>query len=203
MSFDPKIHRRRSVRLKNYDYSQNGAYFVTICCAEKKCFFGKIEEGKMILNEGGKIAEQCWKQIPEHFPQVFVDCFVVMPNHVHGIVVIENGNPETGIVGAQNFVPKTNFLTKTNSKRAEDFLPLQTPKSQFQKIIPRSLSSIVRGYKIGVTKWFRANTKIHTIWQRNYHEYILRNESSLAEIREYIIHNPQKWKQDTFFVHES
>jgi REP element-mobilizing transposase RayT len=86
----PKRHRR-SVRLQDYDYSQSGAYFVTICTQERTCMFGKIVDGAMQLNDAGIIVDQCWLNIPNHFPQVDLDAFIVMPNHVHGIIVIAEG----------------------------------------------------------------------------------------------------------------
>jgi REP element-mobilizing transposase RayT len=88
MKYDPTIHRRRSIRLQGYDYSQAGAYFVTICTHNRQCLFGGIADRKMRLNDAGRVVQQCWDRIPTHFPHVELDGFVVMPNHVHGIVVI-------------------------------------------------------------------------------------------------------------------
>ena len=82
MKYSPHIHHRRSIRLKRYDYSQNGAYFVTICVQNRKCLFGKIENGEMVLNDAGKIIEKYWQEIPEHYPNVILDAFVIMPNHM-------------------------------------------------------------------------------------------------------------------------
>ena len=91
MKYSPHIHHRRSIRLKGYDYSQNGAYFVTICVQNRECLFGKIKNGEMILNDAGKMTEKYWKEIPGHFPNVILDAFVIMPNHTHGILIIDNG----------------------------------------------------------------------------------------------------------------
>lgn len=167
--YDPNIHHRVSIRLKEYDYSQPGEYFVTICTKNRECLFGDVMNGKMILNEYGKIAQQFWVEIPNHYPNIELDEFIVMPNHLHGIIIIS--------VGIQNFesLPKRN---------------------QFQHIIPKSIGSIIRGFKIGVTKWFRQNTEIYNVWQHNYYEHIIRNEKSLNEIREYIINNPINWEKD-------
>jgi REP element-mobilizing transposase RayT len=101
-------------------------------------------------------------------------------------------------VGEQNFVPQQNN-TEYNV-RVENFVPLQPNKNEFQKIIPRSIGSIVRGFKIGVTKWFRQNTDIAIVWQRNYHEHIIRNEQSYQIISNYIINNPAKWNDDKFYT---
>ena len=104
------LKNRKYNRLKNYDYSQNGYYFVTICVKDKIEYFGKIENNKMILNEIGKIANQCWLEIPKHFPDVKLDEHIIMPNHLHGIVVIENNPVGTIIIvpiiqGTKIFVP--------------------------------------------------------------------------------------------------
>src|SRR5512146_2828735 len=100
MQHNKDIHHRRSIRLRDFDYSQAGAYFVTICTYERACRFGDVVDGDMRLNEAGRIVEQCWAAIPIHFPDVVLDAFVVMPNHVHGIVIITRKT-----VGAKNFSP--------------------------------------------------------------------------------------------------
>lgn len=91
MKYNPQIHHRRSIRLKGYDYSQNGAYFVTICVQNRKFLFGKIRNGEMILNDAGKMIEKYWREIPKKYPNVILDAFVIMPNHMHGILIIDNG----------------------------------------------------------------------------------------------------------------
>ncbi len=176
--FNPEKHHRRSIRLKGYDYSQPGAYFITICTKNRKCLFGNIINGKMILNDAGHIAQNCWLEIPDHYPNVALDEFIIMPNHIHGIIFINN---KKSIVGVQNFKPQRNFK------------PLQ---NRYQKIIPKSIGSIVRGFKIGVTKWFRQNMDVYNVWQRNYYEHIIRNDFELNKIRKYIINNPLKWELD-------
>ncbi|MBI4353588.1 MAG: transposase, partial [Candidatus Omnitrophica bacterium] len=97
-------HHRRSVRLRGYDYSRAGAYFVTVCTGNREFLFGNIHSGKMVVNDAGKMAELCWQKIPEHYPDVAVDIYVVMPNHVHGILVIKNQTD----VGANNYSPLRN-----------------------------------------------------------------------------------------------
>ena len=102
MKYSPHIHHRRSIRLKRYDYSQNGAYFVTVCVQNRKCLFGKIENGEMVLNDAAKIIEKYWQEIPEHYPNVILDAFVIMPNHIHGILIIDNDhNVGVPLVGTQ------------------------------------------------------------------------------------------------------
>lgn len=170
MKYNPDIHHRHSIRLKGYDYSQPGAYFVTIVTHQRQCLFGEIVNGKINLNDGGKIAEQFWNDIPKHFPNTIMDEFVIMPNHIHGIIILNNNGL---IIGAKNFSPQQN----------------ERPRGTTQ-----SIGSIVRGFKIGVTKWFRQNSNIHSVWQRNYYEHIIRNEIELNKIREYILNNPLNWK---------
>lgn len=167
---------RRSVRLQDYDYSQNGAYFVTVCTQERACLFGEIVDGAMQVNEAGRMLEQCWLAIPHHFPHVDLDAFVVMPNHAHGIVIIGDSP-----VRAKNLSP----LPNTNRPMQRS---LGTPSN--------SIGSIIRGFKIGVTKWFREKTDTHAVWQRNYYEHVIRSEESLIRIRQYIQDNPARWAFD-------
>jgi REP element-mobilizing transposase RayT len=100
MLYNPNTQHRRSVRLKDYDYSQEGAYFIAICTHGRECLFGNISNDKMLLNDFGKIADECWLEIPQHFPNVQLHEHVVMPNHIHGIIQITENN-----VGAANFMP--------------------------------------------------------------------------------------------------
>ncbi|MBP7798019.1 MAG: hypothetical protein KA072_05265 [Thermoanaerobaculaceae bacterium] len=103
MRYDPERHRRRSIRLKGYDYAQAGIYFVTVCTHQRACLFGTISDGQMRLNAVGQVATQCWRAIPDHFPDVSCDEFVVMPNHIHGILWIIG--PDPAGVGANNHSP--------------------------------------------------------------------------------------------------
>ena len=173
-TYDPVRRHRRSMRLKGYDYSQPGLYFVTIVAQDRVCLFGHIEDDNMQLNEAGRIVETCWLAIPEHFPHVILDAFVIMPNHVHGIIVIMEH------VGAKNFSPLQSPIRQSSMPRSPS----------------KTIGSIVRGFKIGVTKWFRANTDIHAVWQRNYYDHIIRDEPSLNRIRQYIADNPARWDTD-------
>lgn len=174
---------------------------------------------QMILNDAGKIANECWLQIPEHFPNVILHEHIIMPNHIHGIIEL-NGSLDLGVqnVRVQNFEPENvggqnvddqndgvhnvgvqNFEPLPPTPPQQPQPPPPPPQNAFQKIIPRSVGSIIRGYKIGVTKWFRKNTDQQTVWQRNYYEHIVRNEQSHHTIAQYIITNPEKWKEDKFF----
>ena len=178
MIYDSQKHHRRSIRIPGYDYSQEGWYFVTICTYQREKLFGEIINKNIKLNNYGNIAKQCWMEIPIHYPNVKMDEFIVMPNHVHGIINIVKNNNE----GNQNVVGIQNFESLRVNK--------------YQHIIPGSIGAIIRGFKSGVTKWFRKNTKIYTIWQRNYWEHIIRDEKDLNRSRQYIINNPLKWPDD-------
>ncbi len=169
MTFRLDKHHRRSTRLPGYDYSQSGAYFVTVCTKNRECLFGEIEDGEMHLNDTGNIACQCWQDIPVYFPHVMCDRFIIMPNHIHGILFIDVS------VGAKNFSP----------------LPGQHPRGT-----SKTIGSVVRGFKIGVTKWMRRNTSVQNVWQRNYYEHVIRNESEWNRIRQYIADNPARWETD-------
>ncbi|MFA6081640.1 MAG: transposase [Patescibacteria group bacterium] len=168
------LHYRKLNRLKNYDYSSSGYYFVTICVHKRSCVFGKVKNNKMILNVYGEMAEQCWLNIPKHFPDVELDEFVIMPNHVHGIIIIYNSQ----------YVGNKNFCSLQNNK-----LPWQSKLS-------KSLSSIIRGYKIGVTEFCLKNEFKKFAWQKSYYDHIICNDYSLLYIRQYIRDNPVNWNED-------
>ena len=178
MRFDPERHHRRSIRLKGYDYSQPGAYFINVCTRERSCMFGDVVNGEMQLNGYGHIAVGCWKEIPLHFPEASLDAFVVMPNHVHGIVMIRDDDNN---VGAMHASPLP----------APSHAGLRGPQRQ-------SVSSIVASFKSAVTKRINEyrGTPGAPVWQRSYYEHIIRNEESLNRIREYILTNPMRWALD-------
>ena len=189
MKFDPDIYHRRSIRLKEYDYSNPGGYFVTICTKNRECLFGDIKEGVIKLTSFGEIVERLWFEIPDHFENIFLDQFVVMPNHIHGIIIIfdeEVQNAGVKNVGVQYIEPLHAPLQKSSQNRTH----------QFQKIIPGSLGSIIRSYKSSVTRWCKKNGHGYFQWLRNYYEHIIRSEKELTKIRQYIIDNPLKWEFD-------
>jgi REP element-mobilizing transposase RayT len=156
-------HRRRSIRLRQYDYAQGGAYFVTIC-TQSRAF---LLQNAAIRD----IAEQCWSQIPAHFPMVELDEWVVMPNHLHGIVVF-------GICWGRECRAPT--------------------VQRFARPTPCSLPTIIRSFKSAATR--QVNALRHTpgapVWQRNYYEHVVRNEDDLNEIRQYLLNNPVQWDSD-------
>ncbi len=185
MRFEPNKHHRRSIRLPDYNYSRSGAYFITICTQNRECLFGNVADGKMILNEFGYIVKIFRMEIPQHFQHVKLDAYVVMPNHVHGIIII---------VGARHAVPLRHAVAQHNA------MPIhQSPKyEQFGKPVSCSIPTIIRSFKSAVSKQINQIRKTPGIpvWQRNYYEHILRDKLDLHHIRQYIMDNPINWEKD-------
>ena len=216
-------YRITSARLKNWDYGRNAAYFVTICTQNRECYFGHVEKTKknapsqvMILSEIGKIAQQYWYEIPKHFPFVKLGAFVVMPNHVHGIVIIDKPENQSGtenqIVSGNQSGTENQIVSGNQSGTVETLhatslrSPPPTPspppgKNQKMASIspkPGSLSTIIRSYKSVITKNAR---KIHSdfAWQTRFHDRIIRNRKSYRTIAKYIVNNPLNWNDDKFY----
>lgn len=197
--YNPEIHKRRSIRLKNYDYSQEGLYFITICCQNKEHLFGKIENNVMILNPIGEIVKQCWEETPKIRTNVVLHQFVIMPNHFHAIIEISHcrgvlNTPYNNETNCNNILdmPNNNFSINDKNnlneiQKGEDNSPLRSPS--------QTLGSIVRGFKSAVSK-----NAGFSVWQRNYHEHIIRNEQSYFKIAEYIENNILKWEEDCFYL---
>ncbi len=179
MSYNPKIHHRWSIRLKEYDYSRAGAYFITICCGDRICRFGAIVENEMVLNEFGQIAYNEWLKLSDRFANFELDVFQIMPNHMHGIIVL------TPVGATLAVAPK-----KAEASHAPTLLG--------------TISDIVGAYKSlvanGCLEIYKSkNEMMGKLWQRNYYEHIIRNENSYQNISNYIINNPAKWKGDKFY----
>ncbi len=187
-------YRIASARLQHWDYGCNAAYFVTICTQNREYYLGDVINGEMQLSEIGKIAQKCWTEIPQHFPFVELGAFVVMPNHVHGIIIINKNDDGRDDGNNQNNGNGENVETQNFAS-----LPPTPPSQSKNKFGPQSknLASIIRGFKIGVTKNAR---KIHVdfAWQSRFHDHIIRNEQSFYNISKYIINNPLKWDDDKF-----
>ena len=177
---------RKRLRLAGYDYSKNGYYFVTVCTKNKIDFFGKIRNGIMGLNEIGCVVAKCWQEILEHFKNVKLDEWQIMPNHFHGILVIDKPDDDFGLFRKPVW----------NTVGDADLRPLQThmPVMDRTKML---LPKIIHGFKSSVTRFIRRRN-IHTSfgWQRSYYDHIIRNEKSLNHICEYIQYNPLKWEMD-------
>ena len=190
--FDPAKHHRRSIRIKGYDYAQTGAYFVTIVTSQRDCLFGEIVAGEMVLSDFGKIAEACWRAIPEHFPAVELGAYVIMPNHVHGIIIIDEsvGTRRADDVGTGAF-GRGAALLRPYMRPNESF-----PDESRPNVKPGSLGAIVRSYKSAVSYRIRKEHNTTEIWQRNYYEHIIRDDKDLQRITDYINTNPLRWNED-------
>jgi len=170
MKYNPENHRRRSIRLQGYDYSKLGAYFITICVQNRECLFGNVVGRTMVLADAGKIVADEWIKTSTIRGEIELGEWVVMPNHFHSILII------------------TSRGTAQNSPKLE----------QFAKPIPGSIPTIVRSFKSGVTKRINElrQTPGQKLWQRNYWEHIIRNESEWSRVRQYIQSNPAQWELD-------
>jgi len=172
--FDPQKHHRRSIRLQGYDYSSEGAYYVTIVTYQRDCLLGEIINKEMFLSDFGKIADECWRAISEHFPFVELGAYVIMPNHVHGIIIITDNGRGTTMLRPYDDNPNPH---KINVK-------------------PGSLGAIVRSYKSAVSYRINKEYNATSIWQRNYYEHIIRDEKDLQNKTDYIEANPMLWDED-------
>ncbi len=171
MKYHPDIHKRRSIRLQGYDYSAAGAYFVTLCTQNGECLFGDIIADEMMLNVAGRIVVDEWLKTAEIYNTIELDEWVVMPNHFHGIVVF------------------------TDTVRAIRESPLQQRRNM-------RLPKLIGRFKMLTAKQINAmrHTSGTKLWQRNYWEHIIRNESEFNRIQEYIHNNPAQWKNDRMYV---
>ena len=176
-----KFIGRRSIRLRDYDYSLPGSYFITMCVKDRKNLFGNIVNGEMRLNQYGRIVQTTWNDIPHHYSGVLLDEFIIMPNHIHGIIIITNES-----VGA---IP----AIKMADLRHES--PLRMSVKERRRML---LSKIIGRFKMNSSKIINTiqNTPGKTLWQRNYYEHIIRNEKSYHRIQDYIINNPHRWQMN-------
>ncbi len=193
MKFDPEIHHRRSIRLKGYDYTLPGAYFLTICTYHREEIFGEVTEGEMRLNPLGEIVQAEWIRSAKIRKEIRLieDEFVVMPNHVHGIVwIVENES-----VGADGVRPGEQPSTTKNESHDKGARSGGTRRVPL-RMAPRSLSSFIAGFKAAVTSRAGQELNAANIWQRNYYERIIRNENELRNFWDYIDINPMRWQDD-------
>jgi putative transposase len=175
---------RRSIRLSDYDYRTNGAYFVTLCTHDRGCYFGHIQDTEMVLNSAGACVLEEWEQTARLRPTVSLDAFIVMPNHFHAVLVIDQPNHP---VGAQRAAPTPG---PTNSHAIN--------------VQSQSLGAIVRAFKSATTRAInrQRQTLGAPLWQRNYWERIIRTPSELDYIRAYIATNPARWHEDQLYKNE-
>jgi len=171
MKYNPEIHHRRSIRLKEYNYSQNGAYFITICAYNRKCLFGEIVHDVMVLNNVGLLVRDEWIKSFDIRAEIEMDEYIIMPNHLHGIVFINNWFD----------VKKGDRPVAPTGKSIGSFI------AGFKSTVTKQINEIHKTYGT-------------PFWQRNYYEHIIRNEKSLEQIREYVVNNPQTWQKDKLYT---
>ena len=202
MPYNPAIHNRHSIRLPGYDYSQAGAYYVTINTHKKEHLFGEVVGGVVKLSPLGKIVQEEWLKIPTNFSNVVLDAYVIMPNHVHGILVITGSTVHTG---------KGKAFSPDFAKSGENALPIRLgsasspshTQSEVSTTPPRqgsqsgSIPAIVQNFKSVSSRKINKLLKSpgSTIWHRNYYEHVIRDEADFERIVAYIEQNPQKWEE--------
>ena len=172
--------RRKSPRLWNWDYTTSGFYFVTVCVENRKKAFGDVVQDMVVLNSLGTKADKIWRMIPEHHPNVRIDEHVTMPNHIHGIIVLERSN--VGTLYTTSLQPSGDV--------SRDMGQISPAKG--------SLGVIMRTFKAAVTRWARRNGFPDFTWQARFYDHIVRDETSLEAIRNYVRNNPFTWQEDRF-----
>jgi putative transposase len=194
---------RQSVRLDEYDYSQPGMYYVTVCTSGRACLFGQVVDNGIILSAIGEAVEKCWLAIPKHFPHVALDAYIVMPNHIHGIIAIEDKADQSGVYQGfrqkkawQSLKSVDRCLKGSQATRARHASPLQ--ESESTSLGKGTVGAIVGSFKSAATKEVRkvSGGEDVSIWQRSYYEHIISSESGLDQIRRYISENPTNWNTD-------
>jgi len=176
MNYDPKKHNRKTMRLKEFDYSNPGAYFVTIVTHDRACLFGAIQNNEMCLNQFGQVVYHTWSDLPKHYKQVDLGAFCIMPNHVHGIIILNDNIVQAGRCGWQKNLAYSSRPT-----------PSTVP-----------LFEVLRAFKSFSAKHINTKRKMvgTPVWQRNYYEHIIRDEDDFQRIQFYIENNPANWNSD-------
>jgi putative transposase len=182
--YDPAIHHRKSIRLRGYDYSRKGRYFVTLCCQGREQRFGKIENGVLILNDAGHMIEKWFNVLPGKFPDIALGASVIMPNHFHAIII--NTGSAIYPVGAD-------LRVRPDNRQLGDHVGSPLPRV-IQWFKTMTTNEYIRGVKN--LEWERFDGKL---WQRDYYEHIIRDEKSYLAITNYIINNPANWKDDEYY----
>ena len=180
-------YRIKTTRLPSWDYGSNAPYYITICTKNKEMFFGKIINNIVELSPIGEITQKCWLDIPKHFPFVELDEFIIMPNHIHGIIIINKPIVETQHVASRNQI---------NKLETQNIASLQKNKFGPQS---QNLASIVRGFKSGV-KTYATKNNLEFAWQSRYYDHIIRNYESWERIRQYIQKNPNGGLDDEYQI---
>jgi putative transposase len=192
MKYNPDIHHRRSIRLPGYDYSQAGAYFVTICVYQRQCLFGEIIDGQMILNQYGTIVADTYQWLCQRYPYLHTDEWIVMPNHFHVIMVITD-KPCMCVSRNAPTINHRHTDHTINQRHTDHTINPHNPPTK-----RKSLGRLIGAFKTVSTKKINIlrDTPGIPLWQRNYYEHIIRNEDGMDKIRQYIINNPLSWEID-------
>lgn len=204
MKYDPNIHHRRSIRLKGYDYSQPGAYFITIVTWQHEDLFGEIIDNEMKVNNAGFVAQTELKKLPTMFPELSIDNFVIMPNHAHAIFVLSNPTDNVKAKKDSRDQSSTNPFVRARPEEPSQIenLPFASPLQPFlADVQSHTLGSIVGAYKSTVARIINGlrRTPESPVWQRNYYEHIIRNETDFNHVWDYIDDNPRSWAEDQLF----
>jgi len=189
VQYKPNIHHRRSIRLKGYDYSQAGLYFITICIQNRLCLFGEIDDGAMVLNNAGEMVHGQWLALADRFHTVELDEFIVMPNHFHGIIELIPGHSDIG---------QPQGIAPTGAQSSIEQITTTEISPAIGDVIGAFKSLSTNDYIAGVKQknWQPFDQKL---WQRNYYEHVIRSEQSYLDIVEYIRNNPLKWAEDKYY----
>ena len=192
--------RKNTLRLKSYDYSWSGAYFITICSYKKENIFGEIKNGLMYLNNAGKIIQTSWHQIPKNYENIILDDFVIMPNHIHGIIWIvgaihESPNVTQAIYESPKIKRKNQESLKDNSSQNNGVIRELPLRIERRKML---LSKIIGKFKMNSSRKINniCNSKGSHVWQRGYYDHIIRNDDDLNNTKLYIQNNPSNWDKD-------
>jgi len=191
-------YRIKSARRPDWDYGWNAAYFITICTHNRNHYFGDIVNEQMQLSEIGKIAKKYWMEIPKHFPFVDLGAMIIMPNHTHGIIIINKPDYDDDGGGGEYRTVETLHATSLPPSSRTETIPKINKKMAFISPKKGSLSTIIRSYKSVVTKNTR-KIQSNFSWQTRFHDHIIRNNQSFKRIEEYIRNNPQNWSKDKFY----
>lgn len=208
--FVPAARNRQSIRLRSYDYSRIGAYFVTLCTEERWCLLGAVTDGAMRLNDAGRMVEAVWHSLPNRFQAITIDAFVVMPNHIHGIIVISNDEDDRGGECRGDHKDRPYGWRGASRGRGESCIrpsgrpdPASPPDARPHGTLPGTIGRIMQAFKSVTTHEYAIGVRRYgwvpfaqRFWQRNYYDHIIRNEKELTRIREYIVNNPARWELD-------
>jgi putative transposase len=204
-------HNRHSIRIKDYDYSHPGGYFVTICTQNKECLFGKVNNAQMELNIAGFMVQKWWLRLEENIQNIKIDQFIIMPNHFHGIIfILDKSSGKSEIVYPKiddnSDLPSNSILNYTDFVKGFETDERVCPENKGGKHVGLPLPRMIQWFKTMTTNEYIQGVKkkewpcfSKRVWQRNYYEHILRDNNDLVNAQRYILENPKKWESDKYF----